>query len=47
MGGTYSMIGRDEKFVQDFCGKTKGKRPHRRPRCRWDDNIRMDLREIG
>jgi hypothetical protein len=23
------------------------KRPLRRPRCRWEDNIGMDLREIG
>jgi hypothetical protein len=27
--------------------KPKGKRLHRRPRCRWVDNIRMVLREIG
>jgi hypothetical protein len=26
-------------------GKPKGRRPLRRPRCRWED-IRMDLREI-
>jgi hypothetical protein len=25
----------------------KGKRPLGRPRCRWVDNIKMDLREIG
>jgi hypothetical protein len=25
----------------------EGKRPHVRPRRRWEDNIRMDLREIG
>jgi hypothetical protein len=25
----------------------KGKRPLGRPRCRWEDGIRMDLREIG
>ena len=24
-----------------------GKRPLGRPRCRWEDNIRMDLKEIG
>jgi hypothetical protein len=24
-----------------------GERPLERPRCRWEDNIRMDLREIG
>jgi hypothetical protein len=27
-------------------GKPEGKRPHGRPRHRWKDNIRMDLREI-
>jgi hypothetical protein len=27
--------------------KPKGKRPLGRPRCRLDDNIEMDLREIG
>jgi hypothetical protein len=27
-------------------GKTEGRRPFRRPRCRWEDNIRMDVREI-
>jgi hypothetical protein len=25
--------------------KPDGKRQHRRPRCRWEDNIRMYLRE--
>ena len=24
-----------------------GKRPLGRPRCRWEDNIRMDLKEIA
>jgi hypothetical protein len=27
-------------------GKPEGKRPLRRPRCSWVDNIKMDLREI-
>jgi hypothetical protein len=27
--------------------KAEGKRPLRRPRHRWVDNIKMDLREIG
>ena len=30
-----------------FTGKRAGKRPLGRPRCRWKDNIRMDLKEIG
>jgi hypothetical protein len=29
-----------------FVGKPEGKRPMGRPRCRWVDNIKMDLREI-
>jgi hypothetical protein len=28
-------------------GKPEGKRPLGRPRCTWNDNIKMDLREIG
>jgi hypothetical protein len=28
-------------------GKPEGKRPQGRPKRRWVDNIRMDLREIG
>jgi hypothetical protein len=28
-------------------GKPEGKRPLGRPRCRWVDNIKMNVREIG
>jgi hypothetical protein len=28
-------------------GKPDGKRPLGRPRRRWEDNIRMDLQEVG
>jgi hypothetical protein len=28
-------------------GKTEGRRPLGRPRYRWDNNIRMDLVEVG
>jgi hypothetical protein len=28
-------------------GKPEGKRPLGRPRCRWVDNIKMDLGEVG
>jgi hypothetical protein len=27
--------------------KPEGKRPVGRPRCRWEGNIKMDLREVG
>jgi hypothetical protein len=38
------MHGRDKKCIQNFGWKTEGKRPLRRPNCRWED-IRMDLNE--
>jgi hypothetical protein len=28
-------------------GKSEGKRPLGRPRRKWEDNIKMDIREIG
>jgi hypothetical protein len=28
-------------------GRPEGRRPLGRPRRRWEDNIKMDLREIG
>jgi hypothetical protein len=28
-------------------GKPEWKRPRGRPRRRWEDNVKMDLREIG
>jgi hypothetical protein len=28
-------------------GKPEGKRPLRRPRRRWEDNIKMDSQEVG
>jgi len=28
-------------------GKSEGKRPLGRPRRRWEDNIKIDLREVG
>jgi hypothetical protein len=29
-----------------FVGETKGRRPLGRPRCKWKDNIEMDVRDI-
>jgi hypothetical protein len=28
-------------------GKPEGERPVGRRRCRWEDNIKMDLQEVG
>jgi hypothetical protein len=32
---------------RDLVGRPEGKRPLGKPRCMWEDNIKMDLREIG
>ena len=32
---------------KSFTGKPTGKRPLGRPRRRWEDNIRIDIKEIG
>jgi hypothetical protein len=37
--------GRDVHKV--LVGKPEGKRPLERPRRRWEDNIKMDLQEVG
>jgi hypothetical protein len=40
-------MGKERKVCKVLVGKPEGKRPLGRPRRRWEDGIRMDLREIG
>jgi hypothetical protein len=40
-------MGQEIKVCKVLVGKPKEKRPLGRPRRRWEDGIRMDLREIG
>jgi hypothetical protein len=40
-------MGEGRGVYRVLVGRPKGKRPLGRPRCRWEDNIKMDLREIG
>jgi hypothetical protein len=40
-------MGEEVKVYRVLVGKPKGKRPLERPRRRWVDEIRMDLREMG
>jgi hypothetical protein len=45
--GHVPRIGEERKVYRVLVGKPEGKRPLGRPRHRWEDGIRMDLREIG
>jgi hypothetical protein len=40
-------MGEERKVFKGLVRKPEGKRPVGRPRRRWEDGIRMDLREIG
>jgi len=44
--GHVARTGRVEVYT-GFCGEPEGKRPLGRPRCRWEDNIKMELQEVG
>jgi hypothetical protein len=45
--GHVARMGEKRKVYTLLVGKPEGKRPLGRPRCRWIDNIKMDLLEIG
>jgi hypothetical protein len=45
--GHATRIGEQRNAYRILVGKPEGKRPLGRPRYRWVDNIKMDLREIG
>jgi hypothetical protein len=45
--GHVARIGEDRNVYRVLMGKPQGKRPLGRPRRRWEEGIRMDLREIG
>jgi hypothetical protein len=40
-------MGEDREVYRVLVGKHEGKRPLGRPRHRWEDNIKMDLQEVG
>jgi hypothetical protein len=40
-------MGETRNVYKILVGKPEGKTPLGRPRCRWVDNIKMDLRETG
>jgi hypothetical protein len=40
-------MGEGKGMYRVMVGKPEGKRPLGRPRCRWEDNIKMDIHEVG
>jgi hypothetical protein len=42
-----ARMGQERKVYKTLVGKPEGKRPLGRRRRRWEDSIRMDIREIG
>ena len=40
-------MGETRDVYRVLVGKPEGKRALGRPRCRWEDNIKMDLQEVG
>jgi len=40
-------MGKGRGVHRVLVGKPEGKRPLGRPRRRWEDNIKMDLQEVG
>jgi hypothetical protein len=47
VGGTCGTHGGGRGVYRVLIVRPEGKRPLGRPRCRWEDNIKMDLKEIG
>jgi hypothetical protein len=45
--GHVARMGEKRNAYKSLVRKPEGKRPLRRPRRRWVDNIRMDLGEVG
>jgi hypothetical protein len=45
--GHVAHVGKGRGVYRLLVGRPEGKRPLGRPRLRWEDNIKLDLREIG
>jgi hypothetical protein len=47
MSGHVALMGERRVVYRFLLGIPKGKRPLGRPRSRWEDNIKINLREVG
>jgi len=45
--GHVAHTGERRGIYRVLVGKSEGKRPLRTPKCRWEDDIKMDLQEVG
>ena len=45
--GHAARMSEERAVYSVLLGKPEGKRPLGRPSCRWVDNIRLDLQEVG
>jgi hypothetical protein len=45
--GHVACLGKGRSVYRVLVGSPKGRRPLGRPRHRWEDNIKVDLRDIG
>jgi hypothetical protein len=45
--GQVARMGEGRNVYRVLVGKLQGKSPHERPRRRWEDGIKLDLRDIG
>jgi len=45
--GHVALMGESSGVYRVLVWKSEGKRPFGRPRRRWEDNIKMDLQEVG
>jgi hypothetical protein len=45
--GHVARMGEGRSVYRVLVGRLEGKRPLGRPRCRWEDNIKLNLREEG
>jgi hypothetical protein len=47
LAGHVTRMGEERDVHRALVGKPEGKWPLERPRRRWEDNIKMDLQEVG
>ena len=47
MAGHVACMGERKGTYKILTGRPEGRRPLGRPRGRWEDNITMDLQEVG